>query len=209
MVHAITIEREFGCGASEIASLLAGRLGWGLWDERLTQEIARLTESTPEAVERREWRADPLVYRLFQDFLRGGFEGGLQPTSRLHLLDARRIAVVSESAVKTALSSGSSVIVGRGSQYFLRNRKDVFRVFLYASRDHKIRRLISQGATEEKAIEQVDTTDKARAEFVRQYLGLKWPEPNLYHAMFNTEMGDSCTATMLFECVQQFERDAE
>ena len=209
MVHAITIEREFGCGASEIASLVASRLGWSLWDERLTQEIARLTESTPEAVERREWRTDPLVYRLFQDFLRGGFEGGLPPTSRLHLLDARRIAAVSETAVKTALSSGPSVIVGRGSQFFLRNRKDVFHVFLYASRDDKIRRLISKGETQDKAIELVDTTDKARAAFVRQYLGLKWPEPHLYHAMFNTEMGESCTATMLVECVQQFERDAK
>ena len=148
---------------------------------------------TPEAVERREWLADPLVYRLFQDFLRGGFEGGLQPTSRLHLLDARRIAVVSESAVKTALSSGSSVIVGRGSQYFLRDRKDVFHVFLYASRDYKIHRLIARGASQDKAIEQVDTTDKARAEFVRQYLGLKWPEPELFHAMFNTGIGESCT----------------
>ena len=206
MVNAITIEREFGCGASEIASLVASRLGWSLWDERLTQEIARLTESTPEAVERREWRSDPVVYRVFQDFLRGGFEGGLPPTNRLHFLDARRIAAVSETAVKTALSNGPSVIVGRGSQFFLRNRKDVFHVFLYASRDQKIRRLISKGETQDKAIELVDTTDKARAAFVRQYLGLQWQEPHLYHAMFNTEMGDSCTATMLVECVQQFER---
>ena len=141
MIDTITIEREFGCGASEIAGLVASRLGWTLWDERLTQEIARLTESTPEAVERREWRTDPVVYRVFQDFLRGGFEGGLPPTNRLHLLDARRIAAVSESAVKTAVSGGPSVIVGRGSQFFLRNRKDVFHVFLYASRDYKIRRL--------------------------------------------------------------------
>jgi hypothetical protein len=205
MIQAMTIEREFGSGASEIANLVANRLGWNLWDERLTQEIARLTESTPEAVEQREWRTDPLVYRLFQDFLRGGFEGGLQPTNRLHLLDARRIAAVSETAVNTALSSGPSVIVGRGSQYFLRNRKDVFRVFLYASRDHKIRTLIARGTTQDKAIEQVDTTDKARADFVRQYLGLKWPEPHLYHAMFNTEMGESCVATLLFQCVKQFE----
>src|ERR1700735_3958499 len=174
MVNAITIEREFGCGASEIASLVASRLGWALWDERLTQEIARLTQSTPEAVEQREWRSDPVVYRLFQDFLRGGFEGGLPPTSRLHLLDARRIAAVSEIAVKTALSSGPSVIVGRGSQFFLRNRNDVFRVFLYASRDYKISKLISKGTPENEAIEQVDTTDKARAAFVQDYLGRKW-----------------------------------
>jgi cytidylate kinase len=209
MVKAITIEREYGSGASEIARLVAGRLGWSLWDERLTQEIARLTESTPAAVEQREWRTDPVVYRVFQDFLRGAFEGGLPPTDRLQSLDARRIAAVSETAVKTALSSGPSVIVGRGSQYFLRNRKDVFRVFLYASRDHKIHRLISRGESQDKAIKLIDTTDEARAAFVRQYLGLKWPERHLYHAMFNTEMGESSTATMLVECLQQFERDRE
>jgi cytidylate kinase len=205
MIRAITIEREFGCGASEIASLVASHLGWSLWDERLTQEIARLTESTPEAVERREWRADPVVYRVFKDFLRGAFEGGLPPTNRLHVLDARRIAAVSEIAVKTAFSSGPSVIVGRGAQYFLRNRKDVFSVFLYASRDHKIRRLISAGATQDRAIEQVDTTDQSRTAFVRQYLGLKWPEPCLYHAMFNTEVGESCAARMLLQCAHEFE----
>jgi hypothetical protein len=209
MVHTITIEREFGCGGSEIAGLVASRLGWSLWDERLTQEIARLTDSTPEVVEQREWRTDPVVYRVFKDFLRGAFEGGLPPTNRLHLLDARRIAEVSETAVKTAFSSGPSVIVGRGAQYFLRYRKDVFHVFLYASRDYKIRRLISSGAAQDKAIEQVDTTDQARAAFVQQYFGLKWPQPQLYQAMFNTEMGDSCTASMLIGCVQQFEHEAE
>ena len=205
MVQAITIEREFGCGASEIASLVASRLGWSLWDKRLTMEVARLTDSTPEAVERREWRTDPLVYRLFQDFLRGGFEGGLSHTNRLRLLDARRIAAVSGIAVKAALSGGPSVIVGRGAQFFLRTRKDVFHVFLYASRDFKIRTLISEGVTQDEAIEQIDTTDKARAAFVRQYLGLKWPEPHLYHAMFNTEMGESRVAAMLIQCVEHFE----
>ncbi len=206
LIRAITIEREFGCGASEIASLVARQLGWSLWDERLTQEIARLTESTPEAVERREWRSDPVVYRVFHAFLRGAFEGGLPPTNRLRSLDARRIAAVSETAVKTAFSNGPSVIVGRGAQYFLRNRKDVFHAYLYAPRDCKIRRLISGGKTEKKAIELVDTTDRARAAFVRRYLGLKWPEPNLYHAMFNIAMGDSCTAKILLQCVQEFGR---
>ena len=166
-----------------------------------------MTESTPEAVEQREGRNDPAVYRIFKDFLRGAFEGGLPPTNRLHLLDARRISAASETAVKVAFSSGPSVIVGRGAQYFLRNRKDVFHVFFYASRDQKIRRLISKGATQDKAIEQVDTTDQSRAAYVRQYFGLKWPEPHLYHAMFNTEMGGACTAEMLLQCVKQFDGD--
>jgi Cytidylate kinase-like family len=203
MIRAITIEREFGCGGSEVASLVAARLGWRLWDHELTQEIARLTKSTPQAVEKREWRTDARAIQILEDFLRGAFEGGLPPMDRLQLLDARQIACVSKTAVQTALSSGPSVIVGRGAQYFLRNHHDVFRVFLYASRDCKIRRLIAAGVPQNDAIKQVDTTDEARATFVARNLGLKWPERHLYHAMFNTDIGEARTASMLLLCLQQ------
>jgi len=206
MIQAVSIEREFGCGGSEIAAKLAGLLGWKLWDHELTQEIARLTHSTPQAVEQREWKNDPAVYRVFKSFLRGAFEGGLPPTDRLELLDARRIAAVSEQVVKNAVSGGPCVIVGRGSQYFLRNRQDVFRVFLYASRTSKIRRLITAGISQEQAITDVDTIDEDRAAFVKTYLKLNWPEIHLFDAMFNTERGDSFVAEMLVHCVQQVGR---
>ncbi len=203
MIQAITIEREFGCGGSEIAAKLSELLGWKLWDHELTEEIARLTNSTPQVVEKREWKDDPAVYRVFKSFLRGAFEGGLAPTDRLELLDARRIAIVSEQAVKNALSGGPCVLVGRGSQYFLRDREDVFRTFLYASRTSKIHRLITTGTPQEKAITEVDTIDRDRAAFVKRYLNLNWPEYHLYDAMFNTERGDSYVAEMLAQCVQQ------
>jgi hypothetical protein len=209
MIRAVTIEREFGCGGSEIAAKLADLLGWKLWDHELLQEIARLTNSTPQAVEQREWKNDPAVYRVFKSFLRGAFEGSLPPTDRLELLDAQRIAAVSEQAVNHALSGGPCVIVGRGSQYFLRNRKDVFRVFLYASRTSKIHRLITAGTPQEKAIVEVDTIDKDRAAFIKRYLKLNWPDHHLYDAMFNTEAGDSFVADMLVRCVQGAHPDDE
>lgn len=203
MIRAITIEREFGCGGSAIAARLAELLGWRLWDSELTQEIARLTNSTPQAVERQEWKNDPAVYRVFKSFLRGAFERALPPTDRLKLLDARRIATVSELAVNHALSGGPCVIVGRGSQYFLRNREDVFRIFLYASRDYKIHRLICNGTPERDAIEQIDTIDRDRAAFVKKYLRLNWPGRHLFNAMFSTEMGESSVSGLLARCVEQ------
>lgn len=203
MIRAVTIEREFGCGGSEIAAKLAELLGWKLWNRELTQEIARLTNSTPQVVEQREWKNDPAIYRVFKSFLRGAFEGALPPTDRLKLLDARRIAAVSERAVNQALSGGRCVIVGRGSQYFLRNRKDVFRAFLYASRTSKIHRLVAAGISQEQAITDVDTVDRNRANFIKRYLKLNWPARHLYDAIFNTETDDSSVAEMLAHCIQQ------
>jgi cytidylate kinase len=106
----------------------------------------------------------------------------------------------------THFLGGPCVIVGRGSQYFLRNRKDVFRTFLYASRTSKIHRLITAGTPQDKAIEDVDTIDRDRAAFVKRYLKPNWPEIHLYDAMFKTETGDSFVVEMLAHCVQQVAR---
>ena len=60
MVNIITIEREYGCGGGDIAQLVASRHGWKLWDQRLTEEIARLAghsgTRTTDVTYRRELR---------------------------------------------------------------------------------------------------------------------------------------------------------
>ena len=54
MVNIITIEREYGCEGDDIAQLPASRLGWKLWDQQLTEEIARLAKCPKAVVEARE-----------------------------------------------------------------------------------------------------------------------------------------------------------
>src|SRR5579864_1883872 len=115
MFKIVTIEREYGCGGSEIAALLAGRLGWKLWDQLLTEEIARLAHCSQAVVEQREERTDPLYYRLFKSFLRGSYEGSLN-AHKLNLVDSENILKMTERVVQHAAKKGDSVIVGRGSQ---------------------------------------------------------------------------------------------
>lgn len=64
MFRIITVEREFGCGAPVIAAQLARSLGWKLWDQELTEEIAKVANVDCSEVERREERVDSRLYRL-------------------------------------------------------------------------------------------------------------------------------------------------
>jgi hypothetical protein len=130
LIRIITIEREYGCGAAEIAQKLAARLGWKLWDQELTREIARLTHCQQTAVEQREERRDPLYYRLLKSFARGSYEGSVNMDDPLQLLDADSIVRISERVVRKAAEEGNCVIVGRGSQHFLQDRTDTLRFFL-------------------------------------------------------------------------------
>jgi len=54
MIRIITMEREYGCGGGEIAQRLAEQLSWKLWDQLLTEEIARLADCPKAVIERRE-----------------------------------------------------------------------------------------------------------------------------------------------------------
>jgi len=189
VIKIITIEREYGCGGPEIAEGIAGRLGWTLWDQLLTTEIARLSNCDQAEVKCREERVDPLYYRLFKSVLRGSFEGSLN-VHRLKLLDADSVRRITERVVQTAAASGNCVIVGRGSQHFLRDRGDTLRVFLYAPREEKIRRLSTGNMSETEIGELVDTVDNERAEFIDKYFHMQWPSRSIYHAMLNTAVGD-------------------
>ena len=188
MTKVLTIEREYGSGAAAIAESVAERLGWKLWDQRLTDEIARHLECDRRHVEQREERRDPLHYRLFKAFLRGSFEGSLN-AHRLKLLDADSIQRITERVVQNAAREGNCVIVGRGSQHFLRNRDDTLRIFLYAPKEAKIRRLIGEGLGENEATEAVDVVDSERAAFIEKYFHMEWPNRSVYHAMLNTAIG--------------------
>jgi len=69
MIRTITIEREYGAGGAAIAERLAERLGWKLWDQTLTVEIARLAKVDQACVERMAERCDSAFYRLMKVFM--------------------------------------------------------------------------------------------------------------------------------------------
>jgi cytidylate kinase len=205
MIRVITVDREYGTGAPDIAARLAERLGWKLWDQLLTNEIARLMECDCRAVEEHEERRDPLHYRLFKSFMRGSFEGTLN-APRLKMVDAECIREVAEKVVTQAAKEGNSVIVGRGSAYYLRERPDAFHVFIYAPLAEKVRRLRQAGKSEEEAVQLAETVDRDRAAYIRQYFGLEWPNRPLFHLMINSVIGDEAVIQTILDGVQLFEK---
>jgi hypothetical protein len=203
MIKIITIEREYGCGGGEIAQLLAQRLGWKLWDQRLTEEIARLAHCPRAVVEVREERTDPLYYRLFKSFLRGSYEGSIN-APKLNLVDSETILRITRRVVEHAAESGNCVIVGRGSQQFLKQRPDTLRLFLYAPKEDKVRRLLARGKDEKEAEELVDTVDGERGDFIRKYFKTEWPDRTIYHGMINTAIGDASTVHLILQFVETY-----
>lgn len=200
MIRTITIEREYGAGGAAIAELLAQRLGWKLWDQALTAEIARLAKVDQACVERMAERCDSAFYRLMKVFMRGSYERSL-PLTGLDTFDADGMMALMQRVIEQAADEGKCVIVGRGSPYYLRRREDAFHVFVYAPHDEKLRRLRELGQSESEAAELLSTVDHERAAFIRKYFGKEWPNRYLYNMMINSKAGDELVVDTILQGV--------
>lgn len=207
MIRVLTVEREYGSGGADIAKRVAERLNWKLWDQLLTNEIARFMECDCKVVEQHEEKRDPLFYRLARAFMRGSYEGS-QNASRIKIADTDCIREVAERVVKDVASKGNCVIVGRGSAYYLQGRPDAFHVFVYAPFHEKVQRLRGQGKSEADATELAKTVDQDRAAFIKQYFGVEWPDRHKFHLMINSAVGEEAVIETILNGMAMFEKRA-
>jgi CMP/dCMP kinase len=204
MFRIVTIEREFGSGGGGIARQLAQQLGWKLWDQQLTCEIAKRAQVPESAVALCDERVDSRLYRLAKAFWRGSYERSM-PMANSRAFDTDHMMAMVEEIMATIAAEGNAVIVGRGAPFFLRERRDTFRVFTYAPQDEKISRLVALGKSREEAEDLVENVDKERIAYIKHYFNADWPTRALYHLMINTTVGDENVVATILNGMQMLE----
>lgn len=172
MNKVITISRQYGSGGREIGKKLAEHYGVPFYDNELITRAAKESGFAKETFERAESKAtNSLLYSLAmginvygnQDF---GFSG-------LSLDD--RVFLAQSNVIRKVAEEGPCVIVGRCADYVLKERKNLFNLFVQASLDFRIKRAIAEyGISETKAAEEVLKHDKQRANYYNYHVGEKW-----------------------------------
>lgn len=205
MINIVTVEREYGSGADYIGRSVASKLGWKFWDHEITDEIARRLNCKAETVEQHEERLDSMFYRLMKAFMRGSFEARVE-TSNFEVLDGEHLATLFEKVIAGIAEEGKCVIVGRGAPWFLRERSDVFNVFLYAPYDEKLRRTMAQGKNRRDAEHLIATVDHDRAAFIHKYYNKEWPDKYLYNMLLNVSTGDEIAVGTILEGIRLLDK---
>ena len=205
-IRVITLEREYGSGGGEIAASIATRLGWKLWDQLLTEEIARRLDCECGVVAKHEEKKDPVYYRLLKAFMRGSFEGSLN-APRLRMVDTECVRELVQQLLPKIADDGNCVIVGRGSAYYLSKRADAFHVFIYAPFQERVRRLQAAGKTEKEAIELAETVDRDRAAFINKHFNVDWPGRHRFHLMVNSAMGNEAAVEIILDALGRYTKE--
>ena len=165
----ITISREFGSGGRSIGKLVAEQLGYALYDKALVERIAKESGYAEDFIERRGEDATSKSSFLFNLSRSGGggFDGMPAITDKLY--------VIQYNTIKKLAEESPCVIVGRCSDYILRNEPDSLHVFIHADAEFRARRIVEiYGERDNAPLKRVEEKDKKRQVYYKNYTGRIW-----------------------------------
>jgi CMP/dCMP kinase len=204
----VTISRQFGAGGSSVAGIVAAELGAEVVDKTLIVEVARRLNITTGEVEAEEERPRPLLDRLVRSFstLEPAMGAGWAPPYPDPLFDPRKAVVeLTEQVIHEVTAGGNVVIVGRGAGFCLHDVPNVFRVFLRAPEEFRVRTLIERlGLGEDAVRRKMHETDANRAAYIHQLYHKDWCDPEEYDLIVNTgRLGYQATAEVILRALRE------
>jgi len=183
----ITIGRQFGSGGRELGKLLASKLGIEYYDKELLYEAAKQSGVCPEFFERSDERLPSFFSGMFP------FNPGYTPiscyTASTSISDDSIYGAQSKF-IHSLAEKTSCVIVGRSADYVLREHPRVVNIFVHASMDDCVKRIMRRGdrPTPEQARAIAEKTNKLRANYYNFYTDKKWGDAKSYDLTFNSSL---------------------
>lgn len=164
----ITITREFGSGGRTIGRAVADELGYDFYDYELVKKAAEESGMAEEYVEKHGEDANGRSLLSFMWNNAGGSVSDL-------------LYIAQRTVIQNLAEKGNCVIVGRCADYILRDRDDVFNIFIKAQPEFKQKRIVEKyGERPESPEKRVNDKDKRRIAYYKYYTGRKWGDADNY-----------------------------
>ncbi len=179
----ITIGREYGSGGRVIGRLVAEKLGVPFYDKEILTRAAEESGLCREVFERNDEKAS--VGSMLS--ATGGLHMGVVGAGIQMPLN-QRVFLAQFDAITKIASEGDCVIVGRCADYVLKDMPDVTHVFLYASVEKRIERIMQvESCDRDTARELIRKTDKQRKSYYNFFADGNWGLRSNYDLMVRTD----------------------
>ena len=173
----VTIAREFGSGGRAIGEAVAKKLGYAFYDKDIILKTAEETGLSSDYVEERGEAAPS--GNIFSYLVMGRYHNG--PTLEDEL------AAVQKKIILKAVEEGPCVIIGRASDYILKDRPDVLSVYIHGNEEDKAKRIMELYQKDEKeAKKMMYEMDKKRAINYKHLTDREWGEARYYSLCLNS-----------------------
>lgn len=194
----ITVGCEYGSGGPQIAKMVADRLGIEYYNRDLVDKVVAQIGVDKGLVEEADTK---IGVRYAFDTSYGVRYANL----------SNRVIDAQFQAINDFANRSSCVIVGRSSDYILRNRDDVLNVFIYAPQEDEIAAVMKEKGIKNmrKAKEEWESVDKAQHARHEYITGKKRGDRHTRDMLINSSiLGWDETADMIIDMIdRKFEQD--
>ncbi|MDD4371253.1 MAG: cytidylate kinase-like family protein [Anaerostipes sp.] len=175
----LTIEREFGTGGYEIAMELSKLLQIPFYDQNkirliLNHEGNFTRAQQPSSTE----KTNPMLYNLTAKM--SDKEGCITPVDD-------ETAKKEFGVIRRLSEEGPCIILGRCANYILRNRSDVYSVFIQGDVERKKQRMqrMLGNVSADLVLQEMKHTDQSRSEYYHHFTGKRWDDPSDYNIILD------------------------
>lgn len=184
----ITISREYGAGASELAVLLGTRLGWRVLDAEIPHTVAERLRIPADSLEEWDEHAPRFLESVGNSFMLGSPDLLIDP-SFVGRPQPRDVAAATQSFLREAAAASPLIVVGHGAQVIFVDRPNTLHLRLVAPIAARIPRIIARrGCTPKEAEGIAKYVDGDRTKYLKDFLGRDLHDPCLYALQINTGM---------------------
>lgn len=179
--HILTIEREFASGGRGIGKAVAKKLNIPYYGTEILQIVAERYNVSRELLEEIEEKVSSNLSLSLQMMSTKSLIEGFD------LSNEGKLYIAEEKIIKDLCNQGPTVIIGHCASHVLRNRSDVFNVFVHSDWESRRKRAI-----EEYGIlpENVDTVlrkyDRRRSNFFNANTKKQWNDIKNYHLVLDS-----------------------
>ena len=191
--YAVTITREFGSMGRPIAKKAAALLGIECYDRDIVEETAKKMNLPLSFVSEQEETAKTAFFNM--KYPLGMGTGETQDN----------IFITQQKIINQLVEKESCIIVGRCSDYILKNMENSFHVYIYASYEDKLRNCVELlHMKEDEARKMIIDVDKARASYHKHYTGYAINDMRYKDLLINSSLlGVDGTAELIAELVRK------
>lgn len=188
----INIGRQFGGGGLGVAHELGKKLGIPVYDKELIKKAAQDSGFSKEVFEESDEKK-----RLFS--LSSIFANGFSDTE--NYMSDRGLFKMQSQTIRAIAEQGSAIIVGRCSDYILRDMDFTLGVFLTSPLEVRAARLAERlGITVEEAERLAEEKDRKRAEYYNYYTFTDWGVASTYDLCIDSSiLGIEGTADFIID----------
>jgi len=205
----VTISRLMGAAGNDIAREVAERLGYDIVDTGLIVKVAERAGVSVEKVRDYDEKFESRAVAFLKSFISP--RTGKVLAGDIEHIDTKSFVEYTKTIIRGLAEEGNMIIVGRASQFILKDWELAFHVRIIADETFRINRIMERhDLSESNARDMIRKNDAMRTHYIERYFGGKWDDPFAYHLTVDSgKIGIPETVEIVTEAINKFSKSRE